>query len=171
MRTDTSRQGRKQTARRSARRSDAIALLKKDHRTVLGMFKEFQKLTDKEGSEADKASLAKQICEELKVHTTIEDEIFYPAVRAAIDEELLMDEAKVEHESAKALIAEIEGMEPSEELYDAKVTVLGEYIKHHVDEEQNEMFPKARKAKVDLAGLGEQLAARKEELTAGNVLQ
>jgi hemerythrin-like domain-containing protein len=167
MRTESGRQAHKRTSRRS-RRQDAVTLLRQDHKNVLGMFKDFQKLTEKEGGEADKAELARKICEELKVHTTIEEEIFYPAVRAAIDEELMMNEATVEHESAKVLIGEIEDMQPGDELYDAKVTVLGEYIKHHVDEEHKEMFPKAKKADVDLGALGEQLLARKQELSGGS---
>jgi hemerythrin-like domain-containing protein len=167
MRTESGRQAQKRTSKRS-KSQDAVALLREDHKNVLDLFKQFQKLTEQDGGEADKAELARQICEELKVHTTIEEEIFYPAVRAAIDEALLMDEATVEHESAKTLIGEIEDMQPGDELYDAKITVLGEYIKHHVDEEQKEMFPKAKKAKVDLAALGEQLLARKQELSGGS---
>ena len=165
MRTDTSRQTHKRTAKRASR-TDAIALLKKDHEKVLAMFKKFGKMAEKEGGAA-KAELVANICEELKVHTTLEEEIFYPAVRAQIDEELMMDEAEVEHQSARTLIGEIESMQPGDELYDAKVVVLGEYIKHHVDEEHKEMFPKAKKAKVDLVALGEQMAARKEELADG----
>lgn len=159
MRTETARQQKK----RASSRTDAVALLRKDHAAVLEMFKKYEKLADKEAGDG-KAELASKICEELKVHTTLEEEIFYPAVREAIDEDLLMDEAQVEHDSAKSLIEEIEGMQPGDELYDAKVTVLGEFIKHHVKEEHAEMFPKAKKAGIDLNALGEQLAARKREL-------
>ena len=161
MRTDTARQQKK----RASPRVDAIALLRKDHASVLAMFKKFDGMTEGKGGSA-KAGLVRKICEELKVHTAIEEEIFYPAVREAIDEELLMDEAEVEHKSAKDLIGELEGMQPGDAKYDAKVTVLGEFIKHHVKEEHEEMFPKAKKAKVDLAALGEQMAARKRELAA-----
>ena len=107
-----------------------------------------------------------QICGLLKVHTTIEEEIFYPAARAALAAkgDDMLDEATVEHASAKALIAQLESASPGDQLYDAKLTVLGEYIKHHVKEEQEEMFPKCRKAKMDLRGLGAQMAARKAEL-------
>ena len=98
------------------------------------------------------------------MHTTIEEEIFYPAVREAIDEEDLMDEALVEHAGAKELIEQLEGMSPQDDLYDAKVTVLGEQIDHHASEEEEEMFPKAKKAKLDLQELGAQLTERKEEL-------
>ena len=103
---------------------------------------------------------------ELSVHTKVEEEIFYPAVREAIDDEDLMDEADVEHDGAKSLIAQLQAMKPGEDHYDAKVTVLGEYIDHHVKEEHEEMFPKARKAKVDSVQLGEQISARKKELLA-----
>ena len=108
--------------------------------------------------------MAQQICEELTIHTTIEEEIFYPAARAAINDDDIMDEADVEHAGAKELIAQIQAMKPDESHYDAKVKVLGEEIDHHVKEEQGEMFPKVRKTKLDLAGLGAQMAARKAEL-------
>ena len=123
------------------------------------MFKEF----DEAKTAAQKGSLAARICAALKVHTQVEEEIFYPACRGEIEDDML-DEAKVEHTSAKQLIAEIEGMAPGQELYDAKVTVLGEYIRHHVKEEEQEMFPKVRKTDLDLKALGEQMAMRKAEL-------
>ena len=104
------------------------------------------------------------ICAELTAHATAEEEIFYPAARAVIDKVELIDEADVEHASAKDLIAQIEGSSPSDDHYDAKVKVLGEYIDHHVQEEEGEIFPKVRRAKVDTVALGEQLAARKEEI-------
>src|SRR5262245_18561558 len=166
MRTDASTQSRKRPAKRAPRK-DAVALLRKDHAAVLDLFRQYGKLTGKPG-DGRRAELAKKICDELNVNSTIEEEIFYPAVREAIDEELLMNEAQVEHDSAKSLIAEIEAMQPGDEMYDAKVTMLGEFIKHHVKEEQEEMFPKARKSKVDLALVGEQLAARKQELAGGD---
>jgi hemerythrin superfamily protein len=100
----------------------------------------------------------------LTVHTTVEEEIFYPAVRAAQVDADLLDEAAVEHASAKDLIAQIRSMDPDDDLYDAKVTVLGEYVNHHAEEEEGEMFPKARRAKVDLEGLGEQIKSRKQAL-------
>ncbi len=140
---------------------DAIRLLKADHATVKKLFKQFEKTDD----EAVKQELAATICNELTVHTTIEEEIFYPAAREAIDDEDLLDEAKVEHASAKELIAQIEGGSPDDDLWEAKVTVLGEYINHHVKEEQDELFPQVKKSGIDLKELGQRLEARKVELT------
>src|SRR5687767_9388554 len=145
--------------------SDATALLKADHDKVKKMFKEFERLHEEE-SDDEAEQLAKQICAELTVHATVEEEIFYPEVRAAIDDEDLLDEAEVEHATAKDLIAQIEGMSASDDKFAAKVMVLGEYINHHVKEEQDEMFPKAKKADIDMAALGEQILARKQELMA-----
>jgi hemerythrin superfamily protein len=141
---------------------DAIQLLRADHRKVQDLFDQFEKAR----GEDRKAELARKICMELKVHAQIEEEIFYPAARAALKEPDLIDEATVEHASAKELIAQIEQSQAGDELFDAKVTVLGEYIKHHVKEEHNEIFPKLKKTKLDLKGLGQQLAARKETLMA-----
>ena len=145
---------------------DAVTLLTADHAKVKKLFKEFEDLKDDDGSAEDKSALVTLICNELKVHTAIEEEIFYPAVRKAIDDGGLMDEALVEHAGAKELIAQLQDMSPDDELYDAKVTVLGEQIQHHVKEEEGEMFPKARKAKVDSEALGVQMAERKAELMA-----
>jgi hemerythrin superfamily protein len=155
-------------AKKSTRaRPDATALLEKDHRDVKALFKRYAKLVKSEAEGSERQQLAEQICQMLTVHATIEEEIFYPAVRAADVDEDLMDEAEVEHASAKDLIAQIQSMGPEDDLYDAKVTVLGEYINHHVEEEEGDMFRKARRAKVDLEGLGEQLKSRKEALMAG----
>ena len=115
---------------------------------------------------SEREALATEICRWLTVHATIEEELFYPAAREAEVDADLLDEAEVEHASAKELIAQIEAMSPDDDLYDAKVTVLGEYIDHHVKEEEGELFPKCRKSDMDLEGLGEALAARKQELTA-----
>jgi hemerythrin superfamily protein len=145
---------------------DAITLLTADHTKVKNLFNEFQNLKEEDGSAEDKSALVTQICNELKVHAEIEEEIFYPAVRKAIDDGDLMDEALVEHAGAKELIAQLEDMSPDDELYDAKVTVLGEQIRHHVKEEEGEMFPKAKKAKVDGEALGVQMTERKAELMA-----
>jgi hemerythrin-like domain-containing protein len=149
-----------------APKEDAVTLLTADHAKVKKLFKEFEDLKEEAGSAEDKSALVTQICNELKVHTQIEEEIFYPAVRKAIDDGDLMDEALVEHAGAKELIAQLEDMSPDDELYDAKVTVLGEQIQHHVKEEEGEMFPKAKKAKVDGAALGVQMTERKAELMA-----
>lgn len=144
--------------------TDAIALLKNDHKEVMTLFKTYEKMHKAEGPAAERSALATEICRMLTVHATIEEEIFYPAVRAAGVDADLLDEAQVEHASAKELIAQIESMDADDALYDAKVTVLGEYVDHHVAEEQDELFPKVRKAKLDLKALGEELQSRKDEL-------
>lgn len=141
---------------------DAISLLTKDHAEVKTMFEKFEGLSDR--SMASKKKVADQICRALTLHTRIEEEIFYPAVRKAIRDEDMMDEAAVEHASAKELIAQIEEMDPADELYDAKVKVLSEQIEHHVGEEEGDMFPKVRKTDLDLVALGEAMAVRKEEI-------
>ena len=141
---------------------DAIALLKADHRKVEKLFADFEKAK----GESRKAGLVKQICTELTVHTMIEEEIFYPACRGKIEDDTL-DEAYVEHDGAKMLIAELMESEPDESFYDAKVKVLSEEIKHHVREEERRtdgMFAQARKAGVDMQALGDELRARKEQL-------
>ncbi len=145
--------------------NDALQILTADHARVKKMFKEFESLIEDEANE-EAEQLAKQICTELTVHAMLEEEIFYPEVRKAIDDEDLIDEAEVEHQTVKDLIAQIESMNSPDEKFSAKVTVLGEYVDHHVQEEQDEMFPKAKQAKMDLAGLGERLLARKQELMA-----
>ncbi|HEU5297426.1 MAG TPA: hemerythrin domain-containing protein [Burkholderiaceae bacterium] len=143
---------------------DAIALLEADHREVDALFREYAKLCKADADDGEKGLLAAQICALLTVHATIEEEIFYPAARAALAQGDLIDEAEVEHATAKGLIAQIVAAEPGEDLYDAKVQVLGEYIRHHVKEEEGEVFPKVQKAKdVDLAALGTALHERKDE--------
>lgn len=142
---------------------DAIELLTEDHLKVKSLFEQYDALSDR--SLASKRKLALQICLELTKHATAEEEIFYPAVRAASrDNEDIVDEAVVEHGSAKELIAQILSMAPGEDLYDAKMKVLSEQIEHHVQEEEGEMFPKARSAKLDLEELGAQISARKAEI-------
>ena len=143
---------------------DAIKLLTADHREVKALFQEYQKLVDHDAEDEEKQPIAEQICAMLTVHAQIEEELFYPAAKEAIKEPDLVDEATVEHASAKDLIAQLRESDPTDELYDAKVKVLGEYIDHHVKEEEGELFPQARRAKVDLAALGEQLEQRKTEL-------
>jgi hemerythrin superfamily protein len=156
----------KASATAAAARTDATALLQRDHAEVKKLFKQYEKLADAEADGAERGELAAQICAMLTVHATIEEEIFYPAARAAEVDADLLDEADVEHASAKDLISQIESMSPDDELYDAKVSVLGEYIDHHVQEEEGEMFPKCRKSEMDLAALAEALAERKSELMA-----
>ena len=155
----------KSPTKRASGTPNVIELLEADHKRVKKMFKDFEKCA-KAGDESGKVEIAMQICNELMVHTRIEEEIFYPALYEALDEPDLIDEAIVEHATAKDLIDQIESMVGSDDLYDAKVKVLGEYINHHVEEEENEIFPKARKAKMDLEGLGESVAFRKDELMA-----
>ncbi|URI07580.1 hemerythrin domain-containing protein [Aquincola tertiaricarbonis] len=145
---------------------DAIKLLTADHREVKALFQQYQEMVDHEAEDQEKQEIAEQICLMLTVHAQIEEELFYPAAKEAIKEPDLVNEANVEHASAKDLIAQIQESDPSDEMYDAKVKVLGEYIDHHVKEEESELFPQARKAKVDLAGLGEQLNERKQALMA-----
>lgn len=154
---------RKQQGQSSKGSQDAIALLIEDHKKVLKLFKEFEKLKEEEDEER-KQQLVTLICAELTIHTQIEEEIFYPAARDAMDEQDLLDEAEVEHAGAKTLIAQLSSMETGDDLYDAKVTVLGEYIEHHVKEEHDELFPKVRKAKVDIEALGVEMMERKMEL-------
>jgi hemerythrin superfamily protein len=150
-------------ATRRRTKQDAVTLLTEDHNKVKKMFKEFEKLCKKDDNEG-KEQLATQICKELTVHAQLEEEIFYPVVREAIDDDDLMNEAVVEHTTAKDLIAQIQSMRVSDPMYDAVVKVLGEYINHHVEEEQNEIFPKARKSKLDLEEIGREMAERKEVL-------
>ena len=150
-------------AKPRSKSANAIDLLKEDHAKVKKAFKEFEGM-DRSDSEACRQLIA-TVCEDLKVHTTLEEEIFYPAVRAAIEDEDIMNEAAVEHETAKMLIEQLENSGPDDPNYFATFTVLGEYVMHHVKEEEGEMFPQVKKAKdLDLEALGEQLRARKEEL-------
>jgi len=144
--------------------TDAIAMLEADHKKVKALFEQFDALSDR--SVVNKKKIADQICNELTIHTQLEEDIFYPAVRGPIHDGDLMDEAIVEHASAKELIAQIRDMDPGDDLYDAKVKVLSEQIEHHVGEEEDEMFPKVRKTSVDLVALGQQMAAEKESLMA-----
>jgi hemerythrin superfamily protein len=152
---------------RSASQSDndAIEQLTEDHARVKKMFKQYEKLAKDEADEDERQELAVMICAELTAHSTAEEEIFYPAARDALGEDAdLIDEAEVEHATAKELIEQIKGSSPDDPQFDAKVKVLGEYINHHVEEEEKKIFPKVRKAKLDTAMLGEQIATRKGEV-------
>jgi hemerythrin-like domain-containing protein len=142
----------------------AIELLMSDHRKVEGLFDQYE--DEKEGDEETRRTIAQQICGELTVHAQVEEELFYPWLRENLDEEKmeLVEEAEVEHQSAKDLIAQIEGAAEIDETYDAKVKVLGEYIKHHVEEEENEIFKEVRDMRDELDELGQEMAARKSEL-------
>ena len=141
---------------------DAIDLLKQDHDKVERAFKQFEKM-DRHDADACRR-LIRSVCEDLKVHTALEEEVFYPALRQAIDDQNLLNEAAVEHETAKMLIEQLDNMAADDPSYYATFTVLGEYVRHHVKEEQGEMFPEAKKSKLDLAALGERMRARKDEL-------
>jgi hemerythrin superfamily protein len=151
-------------SRAAAAPQDAIALLKADHRQVEEWFEQFEATR----SDERKQKLARQICQALKVHTEIEEEIFYPAFLQATEDKDMHHEAEVEHDGAKKLIAEIEASGPQDDYYDAKVKVLSEMIKHHVKEEEQRggMFAEARDSDLDLKALGAQLATRKSELMA-----
>lgn len=159
-----SQRGTKSTARTRGKQPDAVALLKADHRQVEVWFSQFSKSKNPQ----KKGQLATLICDALTTHTTIEEEIFYPAFIEATGDKATHHEAVVEHAGAKNLIEEIQGMSPSDDYFDAKVTVLSEMIKHHVKEEEQPggMFAEAKRSGMDLRALGEELAARKDELQA-----
>lgn len=140
--------------------NDAIQLLEQDHREVEQMLEQFEQA----GDNGMKSEIADKICLALTVHTEIEEKIFYPRARKQIEEEDLLDEAEVEHASAKQLIAQIQKMTPRDRLFDAKVKVLGEYVKHHVKEEENELFPQARDSGMNLEKVGEELREEKMAL-------
>jgi hemerythrin superfamily protein len=145
---------------------DAVSLLTADHDKVQELFKQFDEIkdvTDARGLQ-EKQRIVAAACAELTVHTRLEEEIFYPAVRGIIDDADLMNEAQVEHDGAKALIGQLGDMTAKNEMFNAKFTVLAEYVKHHIKEEQTEMFPKVRSGDVDLVQLGQRMISRKQEL-------
>jgi len=153
------------TSKRATKAStDAVALLTNDHQEVKDLFEKYEDLAQADSDDEEKKNLAEEICTMLTVHATIEEEIFYPAARDAIDDESLLNEAEVEHQSAKDLIAQIQASDPSDALYDAQVKVLGEYVNHHVEEEEGELFPRVKEADLDLDELGAEMGARQEEL-------
>ena len=143
----------------------ALQVLMEDHDYVKKSYRQFQKMDPEEDPEAVRG-LVKQVCEALKVHARIEEQIFYPAVRRALKDNDLMEEALVEHESAKALIRQLERMKPRDRKLAPTFTVLCEYVEHHVKEEESEMFPKVRRARLNLQALGKKLMARKARLAA-----
>jgi hemerythrin superfamily protein len=163
-RKTTARKAPAKTSRAASSSSgqDAIALLRADHKRVSELYAQYESTR----STAKKKSLVASICLELSVHARVEEEIFYPAVKAALKDKELVPEAQVEHASLKELIAQVKDQEPDGEMFDAKIKVMSEYTKHHVKEEQNEMFPKAKKTRLDMQELGARIAARKEELMA-----
>ncbi len=146
----------------SSKAQDAAVLLKADHEKVSDLFIEYEEAH----STKEKKQIAEQICDELTVHAQIEEEIFYPAVKQALKDKELIPEARGEHATLKSLIAQVKGVEPDGEMFDAKIKVMHEYVKHHVKEEQNEIFPKAKSSGLDMMKLGAKLSERKEELRA-----
>jgi len=149
-------------AKSKAKATGAVEILKEQHDKVKKAFKEFEKL-DREDTETQQ-QLVQTVCEDLKLHTTLEEELFYPAAREAIDDEDIMNEAQVEHETAKMLIEQLENMGPDDPNFHATFTVLGEYVMHHVKEEEGEMFPEVKKSDLDLEELGTRMHARMQEL-------
>jgi len=149
-------------AKSKAKATGAIELLKEQHDKVKKAFKEFEKL-DREDTEKQQ-QLVQSVCEDLKVHTTLEEELFYPAAREAIDDEDILNEAQVEHETAKMLIEQLENMGPEDPNFHATFTVLGEYVVHHVKEEEGEMCPQVKKTDLDLEELGSRMRSRMQAL-------
>ena len=143
---------------------DALQLLKSDHAEAKALFDQFEKIGE-EGDVLEKEALVREVCAKLTVHATLEEEIFYPAAREVPDVDALLNEAEVEHGSVKDLIAKLESMDVPDEMFDANFTVLAEYVKHHVKEEEGELFPKVAKSDLDLDALGEEMQARKDELS------
>ena len=144
--------------------ADALGLLKADHDKVKALFRDFATIKGEDSEDSRKAELVDQICYELTLHSMLEEEIFYPALRRSIDDDELLDEADIEHAGARELIGQLEIMTPGDDHYDATVTVLGEEVEHHIEKEEVELFEAARSAGIDLDDLGEQLAARRDEL-------
>lgn len=148
------------TTTREKSAPDAIKLLRADHKLVAGLFADYEKTRTAE----KKKQLVSEICTELTLHAQVEEEIFYPAVKLALNDKELIPEATVEHATLKALIAQVKGVEPDGEMFDAKIKVMSEYVKHHVKEEQNEIFPKAKATKLDMVQLGARMSERKAKL-------
>ena len=148
----------------TAARTQILSDLKDDHKRVKKAYKDFQKLDIESDPDACQA-IVEQVCQELTVHATLEEELLYPAARGAAEEDLI-DEAEVEHETVKALIAQLEGMSPQDEKYAARFTVLCEYVLHHVKEEEGEMFPQLERARLDWEAMAAEMAERREELMA-----
>ena len=163
---DTESKGAKDTKSKTLKldpnkKQEATALLKADHKLVDGLFKEYEATN----SDKKKKQLVDQICKELTIHAQIEEEVFYPAVQKALKDHELVPEAIVEHGSLKELIAAVKGVEPDGDMYDAKVKVMSEYVKHHVKEEEKEMFPEAKGTNLDMVELGARMLERKQQLS------
>ena len=151
---------RRGNKRAGGRQPGAIAMLIEDHLKVQKMFKAFERTDDQQKQQ----QLATEICNELTVHTRLEEQVLYPAAREALEEGDLIDEANVEHQVAKDLIEKIKQSRPHDEEYCALVTVLGEYVNHHIDEEHKELFPQLKKTEIDFEALGEEMQQKKQEL-------
>jgi selenocysteine-specific translation elongation factor len=150
--------------KRKGESGKALALLRADHLRVRNLFQELGSLRGLDDEDERKAELIDDICYELTLHSMLEEEIFYPVLRSAIDNDELMDEADLEHAGIRELVGQLEVMYPGDDHFDATVSVLGEELGHHIDKEESEMFAAALRAGIDLERLGEQLAARREEL-------
>lgn len=150
-------------SKNAAHASNAIELLHQDHEEVQQLFHEFEDIHE-QASPEEKLELVERACQALKIHTEIEEKVFYPAVRKALEDKLMLDEAEVEHKSAKDLIKQLERMDADDDKFDAVFTVLGEYIEHHVLEEEKEMFPQVKKTDLDLDELGQRMLEMKEKL-------
>ena len=159
-RSSTSQQSQRKAA---SSQPDALEFLKSQHREVEDLFSQFEKLGE-DGANEEKEPIVRMACEKLTVHASIEEEIFYPAAREIEDAESLLNEAEVEHNTAKDLIATLDSMDASDPMFSATFTVLSEYIKHHVKEEEGELFPKVKKSDLDLDALGQELATQADEL-------
>ncbi|MBI1196327.1 MAG: hemerythrin domain-containing protein [Phenylobacterium sp.] len=153
------------TGRASARPDDAVTPLINDHREAKDLFKQYEAA---KGDNRKKQAIYRKIAAELRIHMRIEEEIFYPASRKFVGDEGMVNEAEVEHASAKDLMDQLDGLEPSDPYFDAKVTVLSEMIDHHVEEEETEYFPECRRSTMDLKAIGEQMKTRKAELKAAH---
>ena len=139
---------------------DAVSMLKRDHREVDALFMAFEEAK----TSRQKQSIAKRFCQALTVHAAIEEQIFYPAASRALDDDFMIDEARVEHMHLKELVSQIEAMTPSDALFEAKCHVLQEYVRHHVKEEEREMFPQLRATNMDMDAIGEKMMLRRQQL-------
>lgn len=148
----------------ASKQNNAIALLEADHKVVNALFKKYEKLSQNK----EKKEIVTKICHELNIHAQVEEEIFYPQFKKALHDSELIPEATVEHATLKDLIAQVEGKEPDGEMFDAKIKVMSEYVKHHVKEEEEEIFPKAKKSSLNLEKIGSEISNRKAELEKSN---